>query len=246
MHGVDPPIRCLLLAAGLGTRLKPLTNHKPKCLVDVGGRPILQWWLEHLETIQCEKVIVNTHYHAGKVSSFLRNYKKTSMQIIERYESQLLGTAGSLLANANFFQGSTGVLIHADNATNIDLSRLIHAHRNRPKYCLLTMLTFATDTPQSCGIVEADSKGVVQSFHEKVKNPPGNRANGAVYVFEQTLLDILKSSKEQPFDFSIDVLPRLLGRIYTWHTLDHFIDIGTPESLNRARQIWSTHDPSGI
>ena len=106
------------------------------------------------------------------------------------------------------------------------------------------MLTFATDTPQSCGIVEADSEGVVQNFHEKIKNPPGNRANGAVYVFEQKLLDILKASEEQPLDFSTEVLPRLLGRIYTCHTLDHFIDIGTPESLNKAREIWPNPDPA--
>ena len=243
MNEVDLPIRCLLLAAGLGTRLRPITDQKPKCLVDVGGRPILEWWLDHLESIQCEKVIVNTHYHAQQVSQFLNNTESKHMQIFERYEHKLLGTAGTLLANADFFQGSTGVLIHADNATDTDLSKLIHAHRNRPTYCLLTMLTFETDTPQSCGIVEIDSDGVVQNFYEKITNPPGNRANGAVYVFEQQLLDILKASEEQPHDFSKEVLSRLIGRIYTCHTLDQFIDIGTPESLNKARQIWTTSDP---
>lgn len=244
MKDINLPVRCLLLAAGLGTRLRPITDHQPKCLVDVGGRPILEWWLNHLETIQCERVIVNTHYHAKQVSQFLKNRESHHMQIVEHYEQQLLGTAGTLLANADFFEGSTGVLIHADNATNTDLNQLIQAHRNRPEHCLLTMLTFATDTPESCGIVEADSEGVVQSFHEKVKNPPGNLANGAVYVFEQKLLEILKASEERPHDFSAEVLPSLLGRIYTCHTLDHFIDIGTPESLNKARQIWSTHDPA--
>ena len=244
MNSTDLPIRCLLLAAGLGTRLRPITDHQPKCLVEVGGRPILEWWLEHLETFQCEKAIVNTHYHAEQVSQFLKDRKTQHMQIIEHYEKQLLGTAGTLMANADFFKGSTGVLIHADNATDTDLRQLIQAHRNRPANCLLTMLTFATDTPQSCGIVEIDSDGVVQNFHEKVKNPPGNRANGAVYAFDQELLDVLQASEEQPHDFSTEVLPRLIGRIYTWHTFDHFIDIGTPENLNKARQIWTTFDPA--
>ena len=63
-----------------------------------------------------------------------------------------------------------------------------------------------------------------------------NRANGAVYVFEQELLDILLASKEQPHDFSTQIPMQLIGRIYTYHTLDHFIDIGTPESLNKARE----------
>ena len=169
MTGVKPPIRCLLLAAGLGTRLRPITDHQPKCLVEVGGRPILEWWLDKVETIQCEKAIVNTHYHAEQVSQFLRSRTPQQMQIVERYEQKLLGTAGTLLANADFFEGSTGVLIHADNATNTELSQLIEAHQSRPEHCLLTMLTFETDTPQRCGIVEADSEGVVHSFHEKVK-----------------------------------------------------------------------------
>ena len=166
------------------------------------------------------------------------------MDIVESYEQKLLGTAGTLLNNADFFQGNTGVLIHADNATDTDLRHLIQAHRNRPAHCLLTMLTFTTDNPQSCGIVEIDSDGVVQNFHEKINNPPGNRANGAVYVFEQELLDILRALDEQPYDFSTEILPKLIGRIYTCHTLDHFIDIGTPESLNKARQIWSLSDPA--
>lgn len=241
---MDLPIRCLLLAAGLGTRLKPITNHQPKCLVEVGGRPILAWWLEHLEAIQCEKVIVNTHYCADQVSKFLKKTSHPHMQIIEHYEHFLLGTAGTLLANSNFFDGSTGLLIHADNATDTDLLQLIRAHRNRPEHCLLTMLTFETDAPESCGIVEIDSDGIVQNFHEKIKNPPGNRANGAVYVFDQEFLDILTNLEEQPHDFSTEILPRLIGRIYTYHTLDHFIDIGTPESLNKARQIWSPSDPA--
>ena len=70
MNDGDLPIRCLLLAAGLGTRLRPITDHQPKCLVEVGGRPILEWWLDKVETIQCEKAIVNTHYHAGRYLSF--------------------------------------------------------------------------------------------------------------------------------------------------------------------------------
>ena len=105
------------------------------------------------------------------------------------------------------------------------------------------MLTFATDT-QNCGIVEIDSDGIVQNFHEKVKHPPGNRANGAVYVFEQKLLEMLEASQKYPHDFSTEVLPQLVGRIYTWHTRNHFIDIGTPEALCKARQIWSTSDPA--
>lgn len=243
MNNTNQRMRCILLAAGMGTRLRPITINKPKCLVEVGEQPILGWWLKHLESIKCEEVIVNTHYHADQVKHFINNYKSNNLHITEKYEHQLLGTAGTLLANADFFKGCTGLLIHSDNATDTDLNKLIKAHQNRPKQCLITMLTFTTNTPQSCGIVETDSEGIVQNFHEKVKNPPSNKANGAVYVFDEKLLEILQDSTEELQDFSTEVLPRLIGRIYTCHTLDHFIDIGTPDSLNKARQIWKTFAP---
>ena len=239
MNGIENnSIRCLLLAAGIGSRLRPLTYNVPKCLIEVGGRPILDWWLKHLELVNCKEVIVNTHYHADQVKEFLKGYQNSSINIIERYEETLLGTAGTLLANAEFFQEGIGILIHADNATDFDLKELIEAHMMRPKDCLVTMLTFQTDKPENCGIVEVNTEGVVQGFYEKVENPPGRKANGAVYIFDKRLIEFLDKRTEIPYDFSTDVLPRLIGRIYTYETRNHFIDIGTPDNLIKARRIW--------
>ena len=99
------------------------------------------------------------------------------------------------------------------------------------------MLTFTTGTPNSCGIVEIDDKQIVQAFHEKVEKPPGDRANGALYAFEQDFLDHLNLMNESPRDFSTEVIPKLLGRIQTWHTHDAYLDIGTPEALTSAQKI---------
>ena len=236
---MNKPIRALLLAAGLGTRLRPITLTTPKCLVPIGKRPLLEHWITNLESCGCRDVIVNTHYLAEQVEEFLNQRSKNSININIIFESKLLGTAGTLLANQNFFHGSTGLLIHADNATDFDLNDLIQSHNQRPEGCLMTMLTFNSDNPQSCGIVEVDKQGVVNAFHEKVKNPPGNRANGAVYAFESELIKILNSSKPPSSDFSTEVLPKLVGRIATHHTTTNFIDIGTPDSLRRAQMIWN-------
>ena len=232
------PIRALLLAAGLGTRLRPLTNHTPKCLVPIAGKPLLARWLEQLESIHCKAAIVNTHYLADQVIAFLNKRQPSDMTVQEVYEPELLGTAGTLLANQSFFAGSTGMLIHADNATDTDLQCLIKAHRERPRHCILTMLTFTTKTPSQCGIVEIDSYGVVKSFHEKVSNPPCNRANGAIYVFEQELIQELVNLGPGISDFSTQVLPALVGRIHTWNTPANYLDIGTPDSLIEAQAIW--------
>ena len=120
------------------------------------------------------------------------------------------------------------------------LLNLIEAHKNRPKNCLITMLTFTTNNPQKCGIVELDSSAIVMNFHEKVTNPPGNIANGAIYVFDNDFLDWLIKNHPKASDFSTEVLPFLLGKIFTYHTNMDYIDIGTIESLEKARSIQNT------
>ena len=231
------PFRALLLAAGLGTRLQPITFHTPKCLVPIGGEPLLSRWLKKLERTGCDSVLVNTHYLAGEVEAFLSKWQGSTMTVHTVHETELLGTAGTLRANQNFFEGATGLLIHADDAMAGDLRDFLNAHGRRQTNCQLTMLTFKTGTPSSCGIVEIDNQRVVQAFHEKIANPPGNRANGALYAFEQDFLDNLNKMNPAPSDFSTEVIPKLLGQIQSWHTDDPYLDIGTPESLALAQKL---------
>ena len=231
------PLRALLLAAGLGTRLRPITMRTPKCLVPISGEPLLGHWLKKLEDAGCENVLINTHYLAEQVNDFIKNRNSSAMTIQTVHEPELLGTAGTLLANQDFFMRGTGLLIHADNAMAGGLEDFLAAHSKRQACCLLTMLTFNTNTPRSCGIVEIDNQQVVQAFHEKVEEPPGNRANGALYAFEQDFLDHLNLMNPIPSDFSTEVIPKLRGRIQTWHTHRPYLDIGTPEALTSAQRL---------
>ena len=231
------PLRALLLAAGLGTRLRPLTLHTPKCLVSIGGVPLLGRWLRQLEKAGCEAVLVNTHYLTEQVEAYLQGWHSTTMSVDTVHEPELRGTAGTLLANQGFFSGCTGLLIHADNAMAEGLRPFLAAHHNRQAECLLTMLTFTTSTPSSCGILEIDDRHIAVGFHEKVCDPPGNRANGALYAFEPPLLDHLNRMALPPSDFSTEVIPKLMGRIQTWHSDQAYLDIGTPEALAKAQQL---------
>ena len=96
------------------------------------------------------------------------------------------------------------------------------------------MMTFKTENPESCGIVETDDKGVVIKFYEKVKNPPGNIANGAVYLLEPEVISFIEKNNHIT-DFSSQVIPNFIGKIATWHNNGIHRDIGTIESL-RASQ----------
>ena len=230
--------KALLLAAGMGTRLRPLTNNIPKCLVEIGEKPILGIWLENLYKAGCEEVIINTHYLSEKVEDYLKGKKFGNMKITISYEPKLLGTAGTLLKNANFLLGGNCMFIHADNFTDVNLREFLtfHLKYTKPKERLFTMMTFTTNNPESCGIVSINNEGIVENFYEKEKGENGNIANAAIYCFNDNLINFLLLKNKNYFDFSKDVIPDCINSIQTFHTNSTFIDIGTIDNLERARR----------
>ena len=226
-------MRALLLAAGLGTRLRPLTLTTPKCLVTIQDQVLLDIWLERLTQAGIESFLINTHYLSDQVEAYIEGSLYSDKVTLVR-EEKLLGTAGTLISNLKFFERQDGLLVHADNYCLANFHDFIQAHNQRPPYCVMTMMTFRSETPDACGIVELDAEGVVVGFHEKVVNPPGNLANGAVYILSPELMHMLATELHEVSDFSTEVLQRLVGRIYTYETLEYFIDIGTPESFDKA------------
>lgn len=229
-------MKALLLAAGFGTRLRPLTDNTPKCLVPIGGRPLLAIWLSELTRAGIGPYLVNTHYLSERVEAYVAASPYAKNVRLVR-EEVLLGTAGTLRANLDFFEGEDGLLIHADNYCEADMQGFIAAHAARPRHCQMTMMTFRTDTPSSCGIVELDDQGVVQAFHEKSATPPGNLANGAVYVLSAALLARMRTDFCDAVDFSTQVIPHLMGAIFSHETSEIFLDIGTPESYEQACRL---------
>lgn len=227
-------MRALLLAAGRGTRLRPLTQTIPKCLVSIAGKPLLQHWLDLLFVGGIERVLINTHYLSEQVVHFV-DASEWRDRIDVVHEEELLGTAGTLKANRSFFPEGRGLLAHADNLTRFEPSRFMERHANRAAGIEMTMMTFESDRPRECGIVAEGDRGVVTGFFEKLDDPPGTRANGAVYIFEPSILRFLDSIPRVTIDFSTEVLPHFVGRIQTFLNADYHRDIGTPESLARAR-----------
>ncbi len=200
----------------------------------IGDRPLLQYWLHYLKIAKIDNVIINLHYHSEKVNEFLNRdiYKNWVTSI---YEEELLGTAGTLINNSSYFKGFTTLLIHADNWTNIGLDEFIKYHFNKkPNHCLITMMTFESDNPQNCGIVETNSEGVVIAFFEKVATPPSNKANAAIYLLDPEVLNWLIA---RPWikDFSTEVIPHFIGKIATWQNTGNYRDIGTPQILKKAQ-----------
>lgn len=228
-------MRALLLAGGLGTRLRPLTDSIPKCLVPIHGKPLLGYWLDLLFEGGIERALVNTHYMPEPVREFARQ-SRWRERITLVYEDVLLGTGGTVLHNRAFFGRDAFIVAHADNLTRFDVGAFIARHEHRPAGVEITMMTFETDAPQTCGIVEENGDGVVVAFHEKIPNPPGNRANGAVYIFEPTVVDFLGTLGKAVIDLSTEVIPQFLGRICAFHNDLYHRDIGNLQSLRKAEK----------
>lgn len=227
-------MKVILLAAGFGTRLRPITNVIPKCLVPIKGKPLLQIWLENLTNAGLNSFLINTHYLHSEVEKFVFNSEFNSFCSLV-YEEELLGTAGTIINNLDFADNEDLLVIHADNYCLQDMKTFIYAHNSRPNGCLMTMMTFRTDNPSSCGIVEIDEHNIVNRFFEKVDNPPSNLANGAVYILTKEFLTEIKG-RSDVIDFSTQVIPNYLGKIYSFETNKIFLDIGTLDSYNIANR----------
>lgn len=227
-------MRALLLAAGIGSRLRPLTDKVPKCLVPIHGRPLLDYWLDLLfASGVIERVLINTHHLGEQVVRHVEGSPwRRRVDLVP--EQTLLGTGGTVIANRDYFGDADFLVAHADNLTDFNVAWLAGRHRARTPGTSMTMLAFRTDDPSSCGILECDARGVVQAFHEKVANPPGNLANAAVYVIGSKVVEAAASLGRPVVDLSTEVIPAFVGRIQAAETSGYHRDIGTPESLRRA------------
>lgn len=227
-------MKVILLSAGLGSRLKPITDSIPKCLVSINGIPLMKIWIETLISCGLKDILVNIHHMPEKVLDFFGDQGYQDLVHVV-HEPILLGTAGTIFANTDFIGDGPVMVIHADNLSKFDIPAFIDAHKNRPKFCEVTMMLFKTDSPSSCGVVELNDENVVVNFFEKVPNPPSNLANGAVYIFESELIRQLMSLDEKITDISTEVIPRLVGKINTFMNDCYHRDIGTVQSLELAQ-----------
>ena len=233
-------MNALLLAAGFGTRLRPLTDRIPKCLVPIHGVPLLGIWLDRVFAAGFERAVVNTHYLAEQAEAFL-DARPDRARIDIAFEPELLGTGGTLVAQREKLPGAA-LVVHADNLSAMDLRAFAEAHAKRPEGALMTMALFDTDAPQTCGIVETDATRMATAFHEKVPDPPGTLANAAVYMVEPEVIDRCAALGKPFVDLSTEIIPDLMGRIYTWRSNGYHRDIGTPEAYARAQAEFTAAD----
>jgi len=227
----------LLLAAGIGSRLKPLTDTIPKCLVDINDKPLLAYWFEKISKLPNARILINTHYQSDKVKTFIES-NFSHLNITISYEKDLLGTGGTLKKNKDFFtKDEPFMVIHADNFSIFNINDFIKAHlkaKSNPQI-LMTMMTFKTYKYYKSGILDIQNN-LVKNFYEKSKIKYGEIANAAIYIFEYKLLEIISNIKTDNIDISKDVIPKLMNKISTFENDIYHEDIGDIDSLKKVRK----------
>ncbi len=237
-------MKAFLLAAGMGTRLKPITDKTPKCLLPIHDKPLLEIWIDLFEKHGISDVLVNTHHHSEQVEAFIdKKQNTTSVKIKTAFENRLLGSGGTVLANKNFVEDDNNFLIaYADNLTDINLTQMINFHSQaKQKGCCLSMGLFHAPIPEACGIASLDANNRIIGFIEKPQYPESDLANAGIYIASNQIYNFFpddKNQNEEVIDFGLHVLPRLVGNMFGYEITAYLRDIGTIESYKAALEEW--------
>jgi mannose-1-phosphate guanylyltransferase len=222
-------MKAMVLAAGLGTRLRPLTYEITKPMVPVLDRPVMAHILDLLERHGFEDVIANLHYFPDSIKEHFGE------RLSYRHEEELLGTAGGVRACRDFFGEEAFLVISGDALTDIDLGAFVARHRAAGGVATLAVKRVA-DT-REYGVVLHDSEGRITGFQEKPEPEEAlsDLGNCGIYIFEPEIFDYFP---ERPFaDWAQDVFPALLANDVPFHIHEiheYWNDVGSLAELRQG------------
>lgn len=232
------PSRAMILAAGRGSRLGSITERRPKCMLSVGGKTILEQAIENLRRHGIRNIVINLALLPGAVMDYLGNGGKWGVRISYCVEPRMLGTAGGV-KNAEWFFDGPFLVWYGDNLSTCDLSRLCSFHRE--KGGVATIALFHREDVEASGIVGLDAEDRITRFLEK---PGPDRVfshwvNAGIYVLEPEVLDAIPPTGAS--DFGKDIFPALLARNdrlygYRMSESEGLWWVDTPDDLRRVEE----------
>ncbi len=242
-------IKALILAAGEGTRLRPLTLDRPKPMLPIHGRPLLEHTIRWLCAHGILEIAINLHYRPDAIVDYFRDGSWLGVHIIYSHEDPILGTAGAVRKLREFLKQGPFVVVYGDVLTNLDLQALLAFHREAAAHdpsTLATISLYHVPNPTEVGLVDMDESGRVIRFVEKPKPEEvfTDLANAGVLIAEPELIEWIPP--DTFYDFGQHLFPRLLAAgksIYGWVIPEgtYLLDIGTPEKYAQAQREWRDH-----
>lgn len=232
-------MKALLLAAGEGTRLRPLTLTRPKPMVPLGDEPVVAWSLAWLRDNGISDVVINLHYRPEALLEFVGDGSRFGLNVTYSHETELLGSSGALVPLRGYLGDETEfVVLYGDVLTDLDLSAVIERHRETGAD--FTMVLTHVDDPTRAGIAQMDDDGWIRRFKEKPASDEvfSNWANAGIYVCGPRTWHYLPERGHQ--DFGTHVVPALItdgAAVLGYPTEATVVDIGSPERLAEAVRL---------
>jgi NDP-sugar pyrophosphorylase family protein len=236
-----PGMKAMVLAAGLGDRLKPITDHLPKPLLPIANRPVMAYIIEHLARHGFTEIIANLHYRGDQIRDYFGDGSQFGVHLTYTVEDRLWGIAGGVRRCRDFFGDDTFLVIGADDLTDMDLTEFLALHRAKQSIATIG-LAEVEDTAQF-GIVVTDAEGRIQRFVEKPEGEaPSNAANTQVYLFEPALFDFIPPHRK--YDFGFQTFPAMVAAqvpFYGFRLSGYWRDIGSMQDYLAAQSDLLEH-----
>ncbi|NSW83244.1 MAG: NDP-sugar synthase [Syntrophothermus sp.] len=229
-------MRAMIMAAGVGSRLMPLTAEIPKPMVPVANRPVMENILGVLRRHGITEIIANLHCHGPVIKEHFGDGASFGVSLLYSEEKELLGTAGGV-RRCEWFLGDTFVVMSGDALTDVDLTDLVEAHKRNG--ALATIALREMDEVEHYGVVIVGEDGFIQSFQEKPRREEASSrlVNTGIYVFEREIFDYIPEGEF--YDFGRQVFPHLV-RIrapFYGHVIDRYwCDVGDVDAYRQAHR----------
>ena len=227
-------MKAVVMAGGAGSRLRPLTIHRPKPMIPIVNKPVMGHILDLLKKHNITEIIVTVQYLADYIQDFFGDGRSLGFDIRYSVEETPLGTAGSV-KNAQKYLDDTFIVISGDALTNIDLTKLVEYHKEAK--CLATLALYNVTNPVEYGVITTNSSGHITRFQEKPSRGSvmSDHVNTGIYVLEPEILDFVPSNT--PFDFAQDLFKMLHEQSHKLHGYiaeGYWCDVGNIAEYIRA------------
>jgi len=233
-------VKAVIIAGGLGTRLRPLTNNTPKPIVPLANLPMIVRQLDLLVCHGINEVIINLHYLSHEIKKILGDGRKWGIKIYYSIENEPLGTAGAVKNAEQFFDEDPLIVFNGDVITDLNLTKLIGFHHQ--KQAVVTLALTEVEDPTAFGLILRDKDGRVTKFLEKpnweqVIQAKTKAINAGTYIIDPKIFRDVPVG--EPYSFERQLYPSLLEkgvRMFGYLSTAYWIDIGNPEKYKEVHQ----------
>jgi len=226
--GFKKEMQAMIIAGGLGTRLRPITKIIPKPMVSICNKPFLEYQINHLRKFPINKLILCVGYLGEKIEEYFKDGKNFGIDIVYSYEKEPLGTAGAIKNAEHLIDSNPFIVMNGDTYSKLNFQALFSTHKKNKN--LVTMVITNASNPQEQELIESRNN-LITGFYKRntsehkeyLSKNPFSSINAGIYIFDKQIFNLIPSKKK--ISLENDIFPHLIGQIQTFEYKDYMKDI---------------------